>query len=93
MCGYYIQIVHNYWPICSCFIYYEYNYMKNLIKTNLILAKKFNNTMRYIDDLLTLNNKCFESEIDNIILLYTPELQLKIKKQQIVPLFRHTYKY
>ena len=54
--------------------YYEYNYMKNLIKTNLILAKKFNNTMRYTDDLLTLNNKCFESAIDN---LYPPELQLK----------------
>ena len=33
--------------------YYEYKYMKNLIKTNLMLAKKFNGTMRYIDDLLT----------------------------------------
>ena len=35
---------------------YEYKYMKSLIKINLMLAKKFNNTMRYIDDLLTLNN-------------------------------------
>ena len=31
--------------------YYEYKYMKN---NNIILAKKFNNTMRYLDDLLTL---------------------------------------
>ena len=54
--------------------YYEYKYMKNLIKTNLMLAKKFNGTMRYIDDLLTLNNKCFESTSDNI---YPPELHLK----------------
>ena len=30
--------------------YYEYGYMKGLIKTDLVLAKKFNNTMRYIDD-------------------------------------------
>ena len=30
--------------------YYEYRYMKNLIKYNLALAKKFNHTMRYIDD-------------------------------------------
>ena len=28
--------------------YYEYRYMKNLIKYNLTLAKKFNHTMRYI---------------------------------------------
>ena len=39
-----------------------------------MLAKKFNGTMRYIDDLLTLNNKCFESTSDNI---YPPELHLK----------------
>ena len=34
--------------------YYEYKYMKNLIKNNLMLAKKFGTTVRYIDDLLTL---------------------------------------
>ena len=28
--------------------YYEYKYMKNLIKNKIILAKKFNNTMRYM---------------------------------------------
>ena len=36
--------------------YYEYEYMKNLVKDNLQSAMKFNGTMRYIDDLLTLNN-------------------------------------
>ena len=54
--------------------YYEYRYMKNLIKNNIILAKKTNNTMRYIDDLLTLNNPAFDNAIDDI---YPPELQLK----------------
>ena len=46
--------------------YYEYKYMKNLIKNNIILAKKFNNTMRYIDDLLTLNNTQFDAAIKDI---------------------------
>ena len=36
--------------------YYEYNYMKKFIKNNFLQARKFNNTVRYIDDLLTLNN-------------------------------------
>ena len=54
--------------------YYEYKYMRNLIKMNLMLAKKFNNTMRYIDDLLTLNNTSFHLAIDEI---YPSELQLK----------------
>ena len=33
--------------------YYEYMYMKNLVKDDLQTAIKFNGTMRYIDDLLT----------------------------------------
>ena len=41
---------------------------------NLTLAKKFNHTMRYIDDLLTLNNSGFACKIDDI---YPPELQFK----------------
>ena len=54
--------------------YYEYSYMKNLIKNNLHMARKFNNTVRYIDDLLTLNNIMFDKEIINI---YPSELTLK----------------
>ena len=46
--------------------YYEYKFMKALIKNDILVAKKFNNTMRYIDDLLTLNNSRFEKEIENI---------------------------
>ena len=34
------------------------------------MAKQFCNTVRYIDDLLALNNKTFEEEIVNI---YPPE--------------------
>ena len=54
--------------------YYEHKYMRNLIRSNLMLAKRFSNTMRYIDDLLTLNNASFHSAIDDI---YTVELKLK----------------
>ena len=53
--------------------YYEYKYTKNLIKDNLQVAMKFNGTMRYIDDLLTLNNSSFASKIPDI---YPPELDL-----------------
>ena len=38
------------------------------------LYKKFGNTVRYIDDLLTLNNNNFEEEIPTI---YPSELTLK----------------
>ena len=54
--------------------HYEYSYMKILMKKNLCVAKKFNDTIRYIDDLLTVNNSKFEKEICNI---YPPELTLK----------------
>ena len=43
--------------------YHEYSYMKSLLKTNLCLAKRFADTVRYIDDLLTLNNNEFNSEM------------------------------
>ena len=33
--------------VANLFLYYEYKYMRNLIKTNLMLAKRFCNTMRY----------------------------------------------
>ena len=32
----------------------EFSFMKDLIRTNLSLAGKFNRTFRYIDDLLTI---------------------------------------
>ena len=44
--------------------YYEYKYIRDLIEMNLMLAKKFSNTKRYID-LLTLNNTSFHSAIDD----------------------------
>ena len=50
--------------------YYEFNYMKKLF----LQARKFNNTVRFIDDLLTLNNPGFSEEISAI---YPPELVLK----------------
>ena len=54
--------------------YYEYRYMKELIKNNITLAKRFNFTTLYIDDVLTLNNSRFVTEIQHI---YPSELDLK----------------
>ena len=54
--------------------YYEYRYMKGLIKNNITLATRFNFTTRYIDDVLTLNNSRFVTEIQHI---YPSELDLK----------------
>ena len=48
--------------------------MRSLLKTNLCLAKRFVDTGRYIDDLFTLNNTKFNSEMSHI---YPPELTLK----------------
>ena len=42
--------------------FYEYRYLKSLIKSNILMARKFNNTMRYIDDLLVLNNTNFNEK-------------------------------
>ena len=47
--------------------------MKNLMCDKLCMAKPFSYTVRYIDDLLTLNSSNFEEEIPNI---YPPELTL-----------------
>ena len=52
----------------SYLFYYEYNYIKNLMKLDYSKALRFNFTVRYIDDLLTLNNVLFVKEIPNIYL-------------------------
>ena len=44
------------------------------MRDNLYMAKWFSNSVRHIDDLLTLNNIHFEEEIRNI---YPPEVTLK----------------
>ena len=48
--------------------------MKGLMKKNLCVAKMSSDTVRYIDDLLTLNNTKFEKAINEI---YPSELTLK----------------
>ena len=54
--------------------HYEYLYMKKLMKDNMCVAKMFSDTVRYIDDLLTLNNATFDAVIGEI---YPKELSLK----------------
>ena len=52
---------------------YEYDFMKTLEKENLDDAKNFSSTFRYIDDLISLNNKDFEKYLNKI---YPPELSI-----------------
>ena len=55
--------------------------MKGLIKNNITLAKRFNFTTRYIDDVLTLNNSRFVTEIQHI---YPSELYTLRGRQRIL---------
>ena len=61
---------------------FEYTFMKNLLKTNMSKARLFNNTFRYIDDLLTLNNPSFDNEIKTI---YPSESVLKKQLRMLAP--------
>ena len=45
---------------------FEFEFMKTLIHVNLPKARTFNNTFRYIDDLLALNNQQFTNNISHI---------------------------
>ena len=53
--------------------HYEYSVFvpEKLMHDNLRMAKRFSDTVSYIDDLLTLNNSNFEEKILNI---HPPEL-------------------
>ena len=48
--------------------------MEKLEKSNIHKAKKFNYTFRYIDDLISLNNKDFGNSLPSI---YPTELSIK----------------
>ena len=54
--------------------YYEFKFIKDTLRNNPSKARKFNFTVRYIDDLLTINNPGFDDDIASI---YPMELQLK----------------
>ena len=68
-----IDNVLLYWRIFFLF-YYEFKFIKDTLRHNPSKARKFNFTVRYIDDLLTINNPGFD---DDIASTYPKELQLK----------------
>ena len=66
----------NYAPlVADLFLFcYESEFMKNLSRSNdLNLIEKFNNTYRYLDDLCSLDNTLFQT---NITAIYPKELIL-----------------
>ena len=62
--------------LADLFLYsYEAEFIQSLVKEgNRTLAKMFNLTFRYIDDVLSLNNKQFSDHLHRI---YPPELEIK----------------
>ena len=52
----------------------------SLLKTNLCFDKPFADTVRYIDDLLTLNNIKFNSEMSNVYPPPPPPPMLTLKQ-------------
>ena len=58
--------------------YYEWHYINNLQKENIISAGNFCHAFRFIDVLTTINNKSSEKLIRNI---YPAELELKKETQ------------
>lgn len=63
--------------------YYEYKFMESCMKTNIHLARKFNNTFRYIDDLQSQNNPQFGLYVQDI---YPEELELKETSRDLAKL-------
>ena len=61
--------------------FYEYNFMTEMMKTNIHIARKFNDTFRYIDDLQSQNNPQFGDYISEI---YPPQLELKETTNDLV---------
>ena len=57
--------------------YYESKWIKNLKKDDLHKARRFSNTFRFIDDLLTINDDNLFSE--NFRDIYPKELQLNVE--------------
>ena len=60
---------------------YEYEYMQKLEKDNIHLARNFNFTFRFIDDLESVNNPDFEDHIENIYPLGWSKITLFGKKR------------
>ena len=62
------------------------------MKKNLCVAKKFNNTIRYIDDLLTVNNSKFEKRYVTFTLL---NLHLKelVNLREMCPIWTYQLVY
>ena len=61
---------------------YEYHFMIKMQRTNIKEVRKFNNTMRYIDDLSALNNPIFEKYKSTIYpesLILNPENKSSLK--------------
>ena len=54
--------------------HYELQYINSYKKENVISARKFCYTLRFIDDLITINDENFEKSLHNI---YPPKLKYK----------------
>ena len=53
--------------IADLFLFsFEFDFMRDLLRKDLLAARRFCRTFRYINDLLTLNNSSFKNSIDKV---------------------------
>ena len=65
-----------------------------LMKKNLCVVKKFNDSIRYIDDLLTVNNSKFEKEIPYVTFtLLNLHLKELVNLREICPIWTYQLVY
>ena len=81
--------------LANLFLFHEYSYMKILMKKNLCVAKKFNDTIRYIDDLLTVNISKFEKKRYMYVTFTLLNLHLKelVNLREICPIWTYQLVY
>ena len=63
--------------------------MKTLMKENLCVTKKFNDTVRHIDDLLTVNNNKFEKKRYVTFTLLNLHLKELVNLKEMCPIWTY----
>ena len=70
-------------PLPNLYLFYhEYNFLEKLAKDKNYHGKSFGLTFRYIDDLLSMNNRYFQ---DYVSLIYPDDLELKETTESNTP--------
>ena len=81
--------------ICAPFLanlflfWYEFNWMKDMMRKDMKIAKKMSNTFRYLNDLVSINSDKLLNKYHSKI--YPPELPQKIILMLIISMLKLKY--